>query len=72
MTIVFHARLYGKFIEIQSNLRRKKFLEQITAPIFLTTVLVIEIMQESQSNLEEKDKPQHLKRWAIKKTSYLT
>ena len=24
MTIVFHARVYGRFIEIQSNLRRKK------------------------------------------------
>ena len=45
MTTVLHACSYGRFIEIQSK-----------APIFLEQVLVIEIMLEPQSNLEEKDK----------------
>ena len=53
MTTVFHAWPYGRFIGIQSNLRRKKLLEQIKAPIFLEAVLAIEIMLEPQSNLEE-------------------
>ena len=44
MKTVFQARLYGRFIEIQSNLRRKYFIEQIQAPIFLEALLAIEIM----------------------------
>ena len=39
MTTVFHAWPYGRFIEIQNNLKRKKFIEQIKAPIFLEAVL---------------------------------
>ena len=35
---------YGRFIEIQSNLGEKNFIEQIKAPIFLEAILVIEIM----------------------------
>ena len=58
MTTTFHAWPYGRFIEIQSNLRRKK---RIKAPIFLETVLAIEIMQEPQSNLEDKVNPSILK-----------
>ena len=42
MTTIFHAWLYGIFIDIQSNLRRKKFHGE--APIFLEEVLAIEIM----------------------------
>ena len=44
MTTVFHAWLYDRSIEIQSNLRRKKLIEQIKGPIFLEAVLAIEIM----------------------------
>ena len=39
MTTTFHAWPYGRLIEIQRN-----FIEQIKAPIFLETVLAIEIM----------------------------
>ena len=50
MTIVFHEWWYDRFIEIQSNLRRKKLHRMNKATIFLEAVLVIEIMQEPQSN----------------------
>ena len=62
VTTVLHTRAYGRFIEIQSNLRRN-FTERIKAPIFLEAVLAIEIerVQESQSNLEEKVNPSILK-----------
>ena len=57
MTTAFHTRLYGTFIEIQSNLRRKNFIPQIKAPVFLEVLSTVEIMQEPQANLEEKDNP---------------
>ena len=44
MTTVFHTWPYGKFIEIQSNLRRKKVIERIKASIFFEAVLAIEII----------------------------
>ena len=56
MTAVFHARLYGRFMETYSNLRRN-FMEQIKAPIFFETVLAIEIMSELPSNFAEKTTP---------------
>ena len=52
--------MYGRFIEIQSNLRRN-FVERIKAPIFLEAVLAIDIMQEPQLNLQEKVDPGILK-----------
>ena len=60
MTLVFHAWLCGRFIEIQSNLRRKK-LHKTNLGSFLIGVLAIEIMQKSQSNLEETVNPSILK-----------
>ena len=57
MTTAFHTKLYGTFIEIQSNLRRKNFIPQIKAPVFLEVLSTVEIMQEPQANLEEKDNP---------------
>ena len=39
----------------------RNFIEQIKAPIFLKTVLPIEIMQELQSNLEETENLRVLK-----------
>ena len=61
MTTVLHTQPYCRFIGIQSNLRRKRLQEQTKVPIFLKAVLVIEIMQESQSSLEEKVNPSILK-----------
>ena len=61
MTTVFPARSYGRFIEIKSNLRKKNFIEQIKAPIFLEAVVAIEIMEDIQSNLDEKDNSSILK-----------
>ena len=62
MKTVFHTLAYGRFIEIQSNLRRKKISRtNFEAPIFLEEVLAIEIMKERQSNLEEKVNPNILK-----------
>ena len=43
MKTVFHGRPYGRFIKIQSKLRRKKLHRTIKAPIFLKAVLAIEI-----------------------------
>ena len=60
MTIVFHTWLYGKFIEIQDNLRRKKLQRTNQGSIFLKAILAIEIMSEP-SSLEEKVKPSILK-----------
>ena len=54
MTTVFHARRCGKFINLQSNLAGRNFIERIKAPIFLDALLAIETMQELQSNSEEK------------------
>ena len=39
----------------------RNFIERIKAPIFLQTVLALEIMLEPQSNLEEKVDPSILK-----------
>ena len=44
MTTVFHVWLNGRFIEIESNLRRKKLHRIIKATIFLEAILTIEIM----------------------------
>ena len=41
VTTIFHRWAYGRFIEIQSNLRRKKLVK---APIFFEAVLAVEIM----------------------------
>ena len=57
MTTAFHARPYGRFIEIRRILGERNLIEQVKAPIFLKAVLAIEIIQEPQSNLEEKDSP---------------
>ena len=44
MTTVFHTWPYGRFIEILSNLRRKKLHRTIIAAIFLEAVLATGIM----------------------------
>ena len=52
--------MHGCTVDLKSYRRtsgEKKFKEGIKAPIFLETVLVMEIMLGPQSNLEEKVKP---------------
>ena len=44
MTKIFHARSYVRFIKIQRNLRERKLIERIKAPVFLESVLAIKIM----------------------------
>ena len=44
MTKIFHARSYVRFIKIQRNLRERKLIERIKAPVFLVSVLAIKIM----------------------------
>ena len=44
MTTIFHALAYDRFIEIQSNLTRKKLNRTNQLPIFLERVLATEIM----------------------------
>ena len=44
MTTGLYIRLYGRFIEMQSNSGERNFIEQIKAPIFLEAVLAMEIM----------------------------
>ena len=62
MTTVFQARAYGRFIEVKSILRRKKFLRTYQGSNFHgEAVLVIEMVQETQFNLEDKDNPNILK-----------
>ena len=43
VTTVFHTWVNRRFIEIQSNLRRKNFIERIKPSIFLEAVSAIEI-----------------------------
>ena len=61
MTTVFHAWLYGRFIEIQSNLRRKKLHKTNQGSNFLKALLATEIMKQPQSSLEEKVNPSIVK-----------
>ena len=56
MTIVFHALSDTRFIEIKSNLRREN-----QDYYFIGAVSVIQIMQQSQSKLEEAVNPSILK-----------
>ena len=68
MTRIYHAWPYGRFIEIKSNLRGKKFIQQFYAPIFLEAVLAIGTMWEHQSNLKEKVNPSILKDYFSSRT----
>ena len=47
MTTVFHAMPYGRFIEMQSNPRRKKLHRTNQGSDFLEAVLAIEINSKS-------------------------
>ena len=44
-TEVFHAWVYGRFIEIQTaTLGEENFIELIKVPVFLKVILAIDIM----------------------------
>ena len=62
ITTVFHTWLYGRFMEIQSNLRKRNVIERIKAPIFLEALLVIEIM-EAPIQFKRESQSQHHKIW---------
>ena len=55
MRTIFYARPHGHFHRYRATSGERNFTERIKAPIFLDVVLTIEIMQEPQSYLEEKD-----------------
>ena len=57
MTTVFHTWPYGRFIEIQNNLRRKKLHRTNPGSNFLGGSFSNREMQEPQSNLQEKVNP---------------
>ena len=61
MTIVFHAWLYGRFIEIQSNLTGKKIPRMNQGSNFLGGSFGNKDNVRPQSNLEEKVNPSILK-----------
>ena len=53
MTTTFHSWAYRRFIERQSNLRRKEFRRTNQGSKFFGGSFAIEIMQEPQSNLDK-------------------
>ena len=56
--------MHGCMVDLYRNRAtsgERNFIEWIKVPIFLEAVLAIEIMQEPQSNLEEKVNPSILK-----------
>ena len=61
MTAVLYVRLYAGFMEIRSNLGRKKLHRTNQGSKFLEEVVAIETIQDPQFNLEEKDDPNILK-----------
>ena len=61
MTTIFHTWAYGRFIKIQSNLRRKKLYRTNEGSNFRGGGFSNVDNVESQSNLEEKVNPSILK-----------
>ena len=56
--------MYAYMVDLErytATAEKKNFIERIKVPIFLKAVLAIVIMQEPQSNLEEKNNPSILK-----------
>ena len=44
MTTVFHAWLYGRFVDTEQPPGERNFIERIKNPIFLEAVLAIEMV----------------------------
>ena len=57
MTAVFHARPYGKFIDIRTTSGERNLIERFKPSVFLEAVLATEL----QFNLEKTDNPSILK-----------
>ena len=62
MTAVFHARLYGGFIEIQSNLRVKELYRTNQGPYFIGGSFSNTDNVRAPIQLRRESQPQHLKR----------
>ena len=62
MATVFHARLYGRFIEINSSLRRKKLHRTNQGSSFLKGTLSNRENERTTIQLREERKPHHLKK----------
>ena len=63
MTTVFHAWPYGRFIEIQSNLRRKKLHRTNQGSNFLGGSFSNRDNVRAPIQFRRESQPQHLKRW---------
>ena len=63
MTTVFPAWAYGRFTEIQSNLRRKKLHRTKQGLIFLGGSFSNRDNVRAPIQLRRESQPQHLKRW---------
>ena len=63
MKIVFHAWPYGIFIEIQSNLRRKKLHRMNQSSNFLGGSFSNRDNVRAPIQFGRKSQPQHLNRW---------
>ena len=68
MTTVFHGRPYGRFIDIQSNLRRLKFDKTNQGSNFLGDSFSNRDYVIGSIQLRRKSQPQHLKRSFLLKT----
>ena len=62
MTTVFHAWSYGRFIEIQGNLRRKKLYRTMQGPNFLGSSFSNRDNVTALIQFGKENQPQHLKR----------
>ena len=62
MTTVFHAWVYGRFIEIQNNLRRKKFHRTNQGTNFLGDSFSNRDNIRAPIQFRRETEPQHLKR----------
>ena len=67
MTTVLHTWLYGRFIVIQSNLRRKKLQRTNQGSNFLGGTFSNRDNVRAPIQLRRESQPQHLKRWLFLK-----
>ena len=69
MTAVFHARLSGRFIEIQSNFRRKKLHGSNQDPNFLRDSYSNRDNVRTPIQFKRESQFEHLKRWFFLKNT---
>ena len=67
MTTVFHVWPYGRFIEIQSNLRRKKLHRTNQGSNFLGGSFSNTDNVRAPIQFKRESQPQHFKRWFIQR-----